>query len=133
MFRNTFKNIVAITLCLTVVTSCLAVKRVGESISEPSTGGFVPNLPDVALPKHFVVDNDTSTFFDSAEGRIAEVNAQGFGEVDDVEDFYDDTMPQFGWKKLGKNVYRKEGELLTITATKGPSLTSIKYMLKPSL
>ncbi len=130
------KKISLILIALLLVTSlngCLVVKRVKESIAEPSTGGFVPNLPDVPLPKHFVVDADTSTFFDSAEGRIAEINAQGFGEVEDVEAFYGDTMAQFGWQKITNNAYKKEGELLMIGVEKGKTLTSIKFQLRPSL
>jgi hypothetical protein len=120
-------------LLVTSLNSCLAVKRVKEAINEPSTGGFVPNMPDVPLPKHFIVDADTSTFFDSAEGRIAEINAEGFGEKDDIVSFYDDNMKQFGWKKINDNTYRKEGEMLIFTIEKGKSLTNIKYQLRPAI
>ncbi len=119
-------------LIISNLTACMAVKRVGEAINAPSTGGFVPNLPDVPLPRNFVVDADTSTFFDSPEGRIAEINAQGFSEADDIEDFYTDNMDEFGWQKISSTAYRKEGELLMINIEKSKTLTNIKYQLRPS-
>lgn len=127
------KNLVLILTISLMLTSCLAAKRIGEAVTEPSTSGFVPNLPDVPMPKHFVANANTSSFFDSAEGRIAEINAEGFAEVSDVKDFYDDTLPEFGWTKVSNLVYKKEGELLIITAEKGATLTNIKYQLRPAI
>lgn len=115
------------------LTSCLAVKRVEESLTEREDAGFVPNLPDVPMPAHFVADADTSSFFDSAEGRIAEVSAEGFGTESEISDFYRDTMPQFGWMRVDKLAYKKQGELLVIAVEKGKTLSTIKYQLRPSI
>lgn len=122
-------------MSISALTSCMAVQRVEESLTEKRDAGFVPNLQDVPMPAHFVADAGTSSFFDSAEGRIAEVNAEGFGDEEEVADFYSDTMPQFGWTKVDRLAYKKEGELLVITVSKGKSdtLTNIKYQLRPSL
>jgi hypothetical protein len=119
-------------LFITSLNSCLAVKRIKEAVTTPSTGGFVPNLPDVPLPRNFIVDGETSTFFDSPEGRIAEINAQGFATQSEVEDFYTDNMKQFGWQKINNAAYRKENELLLINIEKTKSLTNIKYQLRPA-
>ena len=130
------KNILSVTLSIILVTSltsCLAFKRAVEAINEPSNAGFVPNLPDVPMPQNFVADSDTSSFFDSAEGRIAEINASGFQEVADVYEFYEDIMPQFGWQQLDRGLYKKDGEMLVITADKGRNLTNLKFQLRPSL
>lgn len=130
------KNLLTITLSIiliTSLTSCLALKRVVEAVGQPSNAGFVPNLPDVPMPQNFVADSDTSSFFDSAEGRIAEINASGFQEIADVYSFYEDIMPQFGWQQLDRGIYKKEGEMLVITAEKGKTLTNLKFQLRPSL
>lgn len=130
------KNILTILFSLVLIsslTSCLALKRVVESVNEPSNAGFVPNLPDVPMPQNFVSDADTSSFFDSAEGRIAEINASGFQEIAEVYAFYEDIMPQFGWKQLDRGIYKKDGEMLVITAEKGKQLTNLKFQLRPSL
>ena len=126
-------TILVLVLFSASLTSCLAVKRVGEAINEPSTGGFVPNLPDVPLPRNFVVDANTSTFFDSPEGRIAEINAQGFDEKEHIEDFYTENMKQFGWQKINNSSYRKEGELLMINIEIDKTITNIKYQLRPAV
>ncbi len=127
------KNLVIILSSVMLLTSCLAVKRVEESLTERADAGFVPNLPDVPMPAHFIADANTSSFFDSAEGRIAEVNAEGFGDEDEIADFYKGTLPQFGWVQADKLAYKKQGELLVITVEKGKALTNIKYQLRPSL
>jgi hypothetical protein len=134
--REKMKNILTIlvlVLLATTLTSCLAVKRVQEAINMPSTGGFVPNLPDVPLPRNFIVDAGTSTFFDSPEGRIAEINAQGFDEKEDIEEFYTDNMKQFGWSKINNSLYKKEGEMLIISIEVTKSITNIKYQLRPAV
>jgi len=40
---------------------------------------------------------------------------------------------QFGWTRMDKLAYKKEGELLVMSVTKGASLTTIKYQLRPAL
>lgn len=132
MKRNLITLLVSVAL-VTGLTSCLAVKRVEEALTERKDAGFVPNLPDVPMPAHFVADAETSSFFDSAEGRIAEVNAEGFGSEEEIVNFYKDTLPQFGWVRVDRLAYKKQGELLVMTVEKGRTLNAIKYQLRPSI
>lgn len=97
-----------------------------------NASGFVPSIPDVPLPEAFEVDPTTGSFFDSAEGRISEMYAAGFKSPEEVKDFYEEVMPQFGWKKIDQLTYQKEGEILTIEPEKGKYLTTIKYNLRPN-
>lgn len=128
------KHLVIALIGLSLVTACQPVKRVAEAVGGPEVkSGFVPNLPDVPLPENFVIDESTSTFFDSAEGRIAEVNAQGISSVSEVNGFYDSSMPALGWTRIGNLAYKKEGELLVITPEQGNNLTNLKFSLRPSL
>jgi len=92
---------------------------------------FVPSLPDVPLPPGFEVDPTTGSFFDSAEGRIAEIYAAGVDKPKDVLDYYDKTLTKFGWVKESEMVFAKEGETLIITPEEGQYVNTIKYQLKP--
>lgn len=100
---------------------------------KPEISNFVPSIPDVPLPEGFEVDPVVGSFFDSADGRIAETYAAGFDEPKAVAEFYTKVMPQLGWQDLGNLSYQKEGEILTVEAEKGDVLTTVKYNLKPSM
>ncbi len=105
-------------------------------VSASNTKGvhsFVPSVPDVPLPKDFEVDPTTGSFFDSAEGRIVDTYAAGVSEPKEVEEFYRDVMPQFGWKEVSKLNFEKDGEKLIIEPEKGEYLTIVKYQLRPIL
>ena len=92
---------------------------------------FIPSLPDVPLPEHFEIDTTTSTFFDSVDGRIVEINAMGFENVEYIAGFYRTLMPQFGWQEVDPLVFAKEGEVLIITPQEGNYMNTIKFRLRP--
>ncbi len=125
------KKLIAIVIATSLLTSCMLAHRITETVKEPFYAGHLPNIPEVPIPRHFVVDNTTLSSFDSQEGRIAEARAQGFASVDDVKDFYDDVLSSKGWSKIGEGTYAKNGELLTITVAHGNTLTEIRYKLRP--
>ncbi len=129
---NDMKKNLFVMICALLLVSCAATQTVKNRVLG-SNSGFVPNLPDVPMPKNFVIDANTSTFFDSAEGRIAEINAEGFGEVSEIQSFYAGTMPQFGWTQLSPTTFKKQGELLVVDVSKAKTVTSVKYQLRPSL
>ena len=112
-----------------ILVSCAHTANGGSS----SNKSFVPSLPDVPLPKDFEVDPTTGSFFDSAEGRIAEMYAAGFKKPDEVVSYYNKTLPQFGWENIDNSSFSKDGEVLTITPEKGQYLTTVKYQLRPSI
>ena len=124
--------VVAIIVSSAALTACETVEKFRPGFAK-SSGDFVPGLPDVPLPKNFIVDTEKSSFFDSPEGRIAEVKAEGFLTPDEVTEFYAESMPQFGWTKIGTTAFKKEGELILITPTKTGTITDLKYQLRPSL
>ena len=53
--------------------------------------------------------------FESPQGRIADVSATGNVNPQDISDFYENALPQLGWKKIGSGAYLREGEVLKIT------------------
>ncbi len=115
------KKIISILLGLTL-SAC------GQSAKNAE---FVPSLPDVPLMEGFQADPGTGSFFDSAEGRIVEMYATGFEDIDDVRSFYDDILPQFGWKEIDAMTYAKDGEIMYVTPEKQGYTTSVKYQLRP--
>jgi len=130
------KKLVLLFICPLLIfsslLSCNLANKVKNSISPEIQADFVPNLPDVPLMKGFTVDETSSSFFDSAEGRIVEVSANGTAKGNEISSFYDRTMPQFGWVKTGKLAYKKEGESLLITPIASGQSTTLKFQLKPA-
>ncbi len=113
---------------LFILATALLISSCGKSAKNAE---FVASLPDVPLPEGFQADPGTGSFFDSAEGRIVEMYATGFDKPDEVESFYDDVLPQFGWKEIEDKTYAKEGEVLMVTPETKGFTTSVKYQLRP--
>ena len=104
-----------------------------RGIDTSNVSSFIPSIPDVPLPEDFEVDPTTGSFFDSADGRIAEMYAAGFKKPEEINEFYKDVLPQFGWKQVSALTFEKDGERLMIEPEKGQYLTTVKYQLRPNL
>jgi len=128
---NFFKNTSKLSVIFTSIL--LASCGMGTSSQNPlNEVSFVPSLPEVPLPKGYEVDPTASTFYDTAEGRIAETYAAGFEDLDKVVLFYKTVMPQLGWQEIDELVFLKEGELLVLTPEEGDYLNIVEFQLKPT-
>lgn len=75
---------------------------------------FISVLDDLPLMEGLIEDVDSATVFDTARGRIVEVFATGALKQDRVLAFYDETLPQLGWRRVSPGVFRREGEALSL-------------------
>ncbi|MBC8337775.1 MAG: hypothetical protein ISR51_06775 [Rhodospirillales bacterium] len=75
---------------------------------------FISVLDDLPLMKGLVEAPDSATVFDTARGRIVEAVAEGALQKDRVLAFYEQTLPQLGWKTEAPGVFRREGEVLRL-------------------
>ncbi len=75
---------------------------------------YLTDITDLPLPAKFVEAKDKSTVFDSAVGRVVTAYASGPGSADSVHDFYDDTLPQLGWKQTDEGNWRRDKQTLKI-------------------
>lgn len=97
---------------------------------------FIEGTEDIPLMPGLEEDVDASTTFDTPQGRLLEAYAIGAMSRQQVLRFYQETMPQLGWKRKGENTYFREGEMLTIDFPKppgnvqGPAIT-VHFTLKP--
>ena len=121
------KNLSLVLFSIFIISSCTSLGTSEKDVK------LIPTLPDVPLPDGYAVDPNTMSFFDSAEGRIVEMYAAGFADREEIDFFYKEVMPRFGWRELEHLVYYKDGEILVITPEKGEYVNNtIKYQLKPS-
>ena len=83
---------------------------------------FISVLDDLPLMPGFGEDTEGATVFDTAQGRIVEAFATGAQAEDRVLAFYDETLPQLGWRRVSSGVFRREGETLSLEFTLRPGL-----------
>jgi len=76
---------------------------------------FFSSLQDVPIAPGLTELTDQNVTFDKPEGRIVESVAlvQSVKESD-VRAFYDDALPQLGWRKLGPLYFGRENETLRL-------------------
>lgn len=93
--------------------------------------GFVAGTDDLPLMDGLAEVAGTGTVFDNASGRIVEAYASGAVTAADVARFYDDTLPQLGWRAEGGGAFTREGEHLTITTTEDANGLTVRFSLTP--
>ena len=100
----------------------------------PSPGAtqddFVPGFEDLPLAPGLTGDPDGGVGIDTPSGRILESEATGRTPAADVRAFYDATLPQLGWHKIGADTWVREGERLTIDVVEATP-TAVRFTVAP--
>lgn len=90
---------------------------------------FFDTLYDVPVMAGLTEIPDMAMVFDKPDGKISQAGAaMGQHSAPEVRAFYDETLPQLGWKALGEGNYRREGEVLALSF-EDPKM--VKFLLKP--
>ena len=94
---------------------------------------FFDELGDVPVMPALTELPDRTVSFDKPEGRIAQVTAlAGSGtDIADIEGFYVQGLPQFGWQAQGKNRYAREDQILTISPQMEAGQKLVVFRLEP--
>lgn len=92
--------------------------RAADGGTDPAEA-FVAGFEDLPLMPGLRQLDDAGMVFDAPSGRVVEAWAQGPVTSAEVVAFYDETLPQLGWRPLGGARYRREGELLQLEITAG--------------
>ncbi|MCH7935590.1 MAG: hypothetical protein IH994_00675 [Proteobacteria bacterium] len=99
-----------------------------------SPDAFVSAIEDLPLMPG-LIEEKGGMVFDSARGRIVETFATGWVSEGAVRDFYDQTLPQLGWRPLGTGAFQRENEILIVEFPGGkgaaPPLT-VGFRLMPA-
>lgn len=76
---------------------------------------FLSVIPDFPLAPGMEEISERGAVFDKPGGRIAESYiAQGPNPRDQILDFYQKILPQFGWQPLSRTHYIREGEQIRL-------------------
>ncbi|HER27544.1 MAG TPA: hypothetical protein ENI69_10585 [Rhodospirillales bacterium] len=98
----------------------------------PAHGGsaFITGFDDLPLMPGLTELQGELITFDSPTGRIIENTVRGTPPRRAVLDFYNATLPQLGWRKLGHGRFAREDETLRLEFL-SPDLT-IRFILRPA-
>ncbi len=95
---------------------------------------FVSTIEDLPLMPG-LLEEEGGMVFDSARGRIVEAYATGPVSEAAVREFYDDTLPQLGWRPLGAGAFQRENEILMVEFPGGPGAApplTVGFRLMPA-
>ncbi|MCB9990525.1 MAG: hypothetical protein H6867_03975 [Rhodospirillales bacterium] len=116
----------------------LLTQAVSPSWAQSSAGrtespqAFFQSLNDVPLMPGLYEMLDESVIFDKPEGRIIESMAAGQGLAgQDIEQFYQQALPQFGWNRVGADTYIRQGETLTLHVENQGDYKIVRFMVAP--
>lgn len=94
-------------------------------------GGFIAKVADLPLMPGLAEVADAGVVFDKPDGRIVEAYAEGSVERAAVLAFYNDTLPQLGWRPAGAGRFRREGENLALDFLDGGGPLIVRFTLTP--
>lgn len=93
---------------------------------------FIEGFEDVPVMPGMAVEADTTIAFDSPAGRIVEAYAAGNVTAAAIQEFYEDTLPQLGWVRVGVLNFQREGEALALELIKKGGTVTIRFRLAPT-
>jgi hypothetical protein len=92
---------------------------------------YVAGIEDVPLMAGLAPTRTNDLTFDSPQGRIVIVHAQGSLEQRQVQDFYAASLSELGWDRIGDQAFRREGELLRLEFGQRGALLTVRFTLSP--
>jgi hypothetical protein len=94
-------------------------------------GDFLPGFDDLPVMPGLEAVDGAGIVFDTPAGRIIEGYAEGKVTEASVRHFYDETLPQLGWRQVSKNEFRREGEQLKIDFKGKDQALTVRFTLSP--
>jgi hypothetical protein len=92
--------------------------------------GFLNEIEDLPLPQG-LTEATGGMLFDTADGRIVEALATGDIDPPQVRRFYDETLPELGWRALGGLSFRRDKEILRIAIEEKHHPVVVRFSLAP--
>lgn len=101
------------------------------------SGPFVPGFADVPVMPGLATAESEPLVFDKPGGRIVQAMLSGEVPRQAVLAFYDQTLPQLGWRRASDRVFVREGEELRLEfpqaaqPAKPKTGTAVRFTLTP--
>ena len=95
------------------------------------SSAFLPGFEDIPLMTGLKPQKNKDFIFDTPSGRIIEETAFGQSSRAQVSQFYNSTLPELGWKKIGNRIFERDGERLHIECYGHDGSLSVRFTLTP--
>lgn len=94
---------------------------------------FSPTIQDLPLMPGLEVEAGQDVLFIFGSSRIAQTTLVGRVDVDEVYYFYQETLPQLGWKFITLREYERDSErlLLEVRSTTSDGKTRARFEVVP--
>ncbi|GAB5389588.1 MAG: hypothetical protein Alpg2KO_25560 [Alphaproteobacteria bacterium] len=116
-----------------IFTLALSLAFTAPALAQSGQADFVPGLDDVPLMTALSQQGGYDLVFDKPEGRIVESVVTGDVQALSVKAFYDQNLPQLGWKSAGQDRWLREGEVLQLQYFSTETQTlGVRFTLKPA-
>ncbi|MCC7304971.1 MAG: hypothetical protein IT558_01790 [Alphaproteobacteria bacterium] len=111
----------------------LACLLIAASSFATETARFFSALPDVPVMPGLSELTEQTASFDKPEGRIVESIALiESGDENSIAQFYEQTLPQFGWSRVSAQNYRRENENLRLSFENSQGRKFMRLMVAPA-
>ena len=101
-------------------------------ITPAQAGAFLEAIEDMPLMEGLTESPEAGVSFHTKQGRLIEAQAAGEIPVAKVMEFYRETLPQMGWVVIDDASFRREKEILRISASPDKdSRTLVFFSLSP--
>ena len=99
----------------TFILMALVLVVSAVSVQAQTTTQFFSSFQDIPLMPGLTELGEQGVVYDKPGGRFAESLADTGGHSEqEVLAYYEASMPQFGWKKIGPSLYSREKERLSL-------------------
>jgi len=100
---------------------------------------FLAGVADLPLMPGLREIPDATMIFDKPHGRLIQavaVSEKGSADSPAIGlpalwRFYDETLPQLGWRRAGQGYYVRDGEGLRIRAEKNGPIVTVRFAIAP--
>jgi hypothetical protein len=93
---------------------------------------YVPGIEDLPVYSGFKQIGKNNVIYDSESGRIIDISYSGNDiTVNDVQNYYSETLPQLGWSKNKSSEYIRDGECLKVSIKEDNGVVFLKFTIKP--
>lgn len=94
-------------------------------------GNFLSGVEDLPLMPGLREVPEATVIFDKPDGRLVKAVASGDVNRAALWQFYDETLPQLGWRRLAKGHFIRDGEGLRIAAEKNAAQLTVRFAIAP--
>lgn len=111
---------------------CLSLSVFCVSAFAQMPSSFFSSIRDMPLMPGLLELPDQTVVFDKPQGRIIESVALIESVTQsDIQAFYEQALPQFGWQRLGSNSYIRQNEALEFNVEVIDGQRFLRVMVRP--